>query len=390
MKNLLLLFIAAWLAFSCAADPETPTAPAAPKVIDRTVSLGPPPAGAYQVTTPTFEVQPITEVDICTVVHVKPKNGEKYIWVNQMESLVSKGTHHMNVFIGQFSFLDGYLGDGASAAALGVPPGQYPCSELSVMESAFPIFPSQRENQQIQLPKGVGVPMPLPLMLIFSHHYFNITKDVVKMNATLNVQGIPADEVEQVAGLVFDGAAISIPGESKKVSQDTCLFNRDVNVALVSTHNHEWTECATLHHYEGDGKSVEKDPFFVNHLWDQPPILHFKPGEFSLKAGQGVHFACHHRNYKKSELTNDGTAQGEMCVFAAVVYPLKWSVPEVAEVLESGQLDKLLTFMDDAMGGCDAKASGLSAPFSSTPQPLQGGTSTCKGLEQTESNVLVE
>ena len=106
---------------------------------DLTVSL-PAPAGGYHIQTAPYVVPPATEVDICTVIRVEPKDGERFTWTNRLESLVSEGTHHMNIFIGQFSFLDGYLGDGASETALGKPLGQYPCSEIDVMESALSLI----------------------------------------------------------------------------------------------------------------------------------------------------------------------------------------------------------------------------------------------------------
>ena len=74
-------------------------------------------------------------------------------------SLVTEGTHHMNVLIGEFSFLDAFVGEGASEGALGATLGQHPCSELDTMELAYPIFPSQRENQQIKMPPGVAAPL---------------------------------------------------------------------------------------------------------------------------------------------------------------------------------------------------------------------------------------
>jgi hypothetical protein len=367
----------------CATSDGTPAA--SDGVIDRTISLAPPKDGYQLVTTP-FVVPPTSEVEICSVVKIEPKAGEKFAWVGRFESLVSSGTHHMNVFMGNYSFLDGYLGDGAAENALGAKVGQYPCATLKTMESSFPVFPSQRENQQIVMPKGVGIPMPMPLLLVVSHHYLNTGERPIRINAMVNINTIPSEDVEHIAGLVFDSGEVDVPALSRKVSQRTCVFDRDVKVALVSTHNHQRTECATLNHFKPKAGGIAKKPFYVNLNWDQPPILHFKPGTFELKAGQGVHYACHYGNVTPKKLINDGTAVGEMCVFAAVVYPLKSSVAEVTEALGGTDIGKLLGFMGEAMGGCDSKVAAAWQPWPSAASPMDSSETTCKGLKQTTTN----
>jgi hypothetical protein len=349
---------------------------------DTSISL-PVPENGYQLVTPVFEVPAFTEEEICTVIRLEPRADEQMYWVNSMESLVTDGTHHMNVLIGEFSFLDAFIGDGAAETALGVPLGQYPCSEIDTMELAYTIFPSQRDNQRITMPPGVAAPMTAPLVAIFSHHYVNAKATPIEISAILNIETIPKEEVTEVAGLVFDDISdLEVPPGTDRVVSRNCVFDRDVNVALVSTHNHEWGECATINHYDGETDSITAEPFFVNKQWEQPPILHFEPETFSIKAGDGVNWSCHFRNDTDRTLINDGTADGEMCVFAAVTYPSPWTVAEVEETIGSGDLAGLVTLMGDVMGPCDS----TSAP-STDPWPTDDAT-TCEPFEQTESNVL--
>jgi len=343
----------------------------------------PVPENGYQLVTPTYEIPAFSEEEICTVMRLEPKADEKLYWVNSMESLVTDDTHHMNVLIGEFSFLDAFVGDGAAEAALGVPEGQYPCSELSTMELAYTIFPSQRDNQRITMPTGVAAPMTAPLMVIFSHHYVNPTPDPITINAILNIETIPKEEVTHVAGLVFDDIPdLEIPPGTERVVSRNCVFERDVNIALVSTHNHEWGECATINQYDGEADSMEAEPFFVNKQWETPPILHFEPGEFSIEAGDGVNWSCHFRNDTDRTLINDGTAQGEMCVFAAVTYPSPWSVSEIEVIVEGGDVAGLVGLLGDVMGPCDSTATPTSTPWAAED------ASSCDPLAQTESNVL--
>ena len=366
--------------------PVSAVDPASEQESDRTVTLAPPAQG-YQVVTDPYVVPANTEVEICTVVRVDPKDGEKFAWIHRMESLVSRETHHMNVFMGQFSFLDGYLGEGAAETALGVTEGTYDCADLSVMESAFPVFPSQLQNQHIVFPEGVAVPMPTPMLLIFSHHFVNYHDYDITINAALNVEQVDAASVEQVAGIVFDGAHIEIPADSRTTEQRTCVFERDVSVALVSTHTHEWADCATLHHYDGETESITPEPYYTNHYWDTPPILHFEPGTYDIRAGDGVHFACHYDNDTARTLVNDGTAQGEMCVFAAVTWPLPQTVETVTDVLEGGSFDALLELLGQAMGPCDGVRDDVPGPWSDAPG-ARVDDSVCDGLPQTQNTVF--
>ncbi len=341
------------------------------------------PENGYQLTTPSYDVPPYSEVEICTVMRLEPKESETLFWANKLESLVTQNTHHMNVLIGEFSFLDVFAEDGASEAALGVPIGQYPCSELNTMERAYTIFPSQRENQKITLPEGVAAPLTAPLLLVFSHHYINTTDTSIPIQATLNLETITSEEVRDVAGLIFnDIPEIEIPPNSDQVVERTCVVERDVEVALVSSHNHKWGRCATMNHYDGVAESISDDTFFVNKLWDQPPILHFEPGQFSLTAGDGIHWACHYQNNTDQTLINDGSADGEMCVFAAVTYPSTWSVSQVEETVSNGDLTSLFTLMADVMGPCDSVLNTTESPW------LNEDSKSCMELQQTESNVI--
>lgn len=347
-----------------------------------------PPAQGYQLESAPVEVAAHSEVQLCSVLRLDPDGDESLAWVNQMESLSSTGTHHMNVVIGSFSFLDAFLEEGASARALGADLGTYDCADLPTMELGFPVFPSQRDNQQITLPEGVAAPLPLPLVAVFSHHYVNAGDTPITINAALNLTTVQPDEVVSVAGMVFDSIGdLEVEAGTRQSFARTCVVDRDVDVALVSTHTHEWATCASMNHYDGESEQVEDTPFYVNTQWDQPPILHFEPGTFSLKAGDGVHWACHYDNDTDRTLIDDGSAAGEMCVMAAVTWPTAFSVDWVEETVASRDLDSLLGLMDEVLGGCDRVRDDITGPWSPDPTSL-GGDLPCEGLPQTESNTL--
>jgi len=385
MRTLLLLL------FGCSAEPKAPadsgTDAAVAGPIDLTVSLAPPVDG-YQAVTPPFEVPPYSEVEVCSIIELQPRDGESLVWFQELESLSSDNTHHMNIFIGDFSFLDAFVAEGASQTALGTESIQLPCEDLELMGQAFPVFPSQRDSQRITLPRGVAAPMPLPLVAVASHHYVNSTADSIIINAALNMEVVAPEEVGTAANLLFNdiGGFEVEPGTRQSVSR-TCVAERDVSVALVSTHTHEWAECTTLNRFDGETGAVEDTPFYVNQNWDQPPIHHFEEGSFELKAGDGIHWACHYENGTDLGIVNDGSAAGEMCVFAAVTWPASHGVEEITDIVEDRDLAQLLALLGDVMGPCDTVLEDVSGPWSVDPSPFEGA-GVCEGMGQTESNTL--
>ena len=363
--------------------------PAEPEVLDLTVHLDPPGWG-YQISTEPVRIEPWAEKFICSVVRIEPQADELLVWVDELESLSSDSSHHMNVFLGQFSFLDAFLEDGAFENQLGVGLGTYECSELgNIMEVTFPVFPSQRSNQKITMPPGVGIPLVAPLVLVMEHHYLNLRDQPALVNASLNIQRIEPAAVEDVASLIFDDIPdILVPADGQKIEARTCALNRDVELALVSTHNHGRGDCATLNRYSASPQSIEPDPFFVNKSWETPPILHFERGSFPVAAGDGIHWACHFSDQAGEDATNDGTAEGEMCVFAAVAYPAPRSLEEITETIESADLLSIYDLVDELLTDCDEHPE-VESPWPMTESANFGEwTDSCAPWDQTESNVL--
>ncbi len=360
-----------------------------PELLDLTVQLEPP-AWGYQIATEPVRVEPFDEVTKCSVVRVEPEGDELDVWVNRFETLSSESTHHMNVLLGQFSFLDAFLGEDAFENQLGIGLGTFDCEDLdNLMATAVPIVPSQRASQLVTMPDGVGIPMVAPLVLVMEHHYLNLRDEPALINAALNVERVDPAEVEQVAGFIFDDILdLEVPAGGQQVMSRTCGMNRDVEFAVVSTHTHQRTDCATLNRYTAATDEVAASPFFVNKTWETPPILHFGRDTFALSAGDGVHWACHYRDWRGDGIVNDGTAGGEMCVFAAVAYPAPRTKEDIVETLSSGDLLAIYGLVDDLMSSCDEHPE-VPGPWAHSEEAFFGDPlEACADFDQTESNTL--
>ena len=239
------------------------------------------------------------------------------------------------------------------------------------------------------MPDGVGIPIVAPLVLVLQHHFVNTRPHPVVINAALNIERVDEANVEEAAMLVFDDILdLSVPPGGQRVVQRTCGFDRDVQLALVSTHTHERTDCATLNRYAGSTGEVDAEPFFVNKSWEAPPILHFAENTFLLSEGDGIHWACHIADSRGDGVVNDGTASGEMCVFAAVAYPAPLTKEEIMTTLTSGNLIEVYGILDQVMTSCSSYPE-VGSPWPMTEEAnMAPPVDTCEAWSQTESNTL--
>ena len=133
---------------------------------------------------------------------------------------------------------------------------------------------------------------------------------------------------------------------------------------------------------------MEPDPFFINKSWETPPILHFDRGSFPVAAGDGIHWACHYSDQTGRDTVNDGTAEGEMCVFAAVAYPAPRTLQEITDTIASGDLLAVYELVDELLTDCDEHPE-VDSPWPMTEVANFGDrVDSCAPWDETESNVL--
>ncbi len=349
---------------------------------DLTVSLEKPAFG-YQIKSQPHLVAPGEESYRCDVVRIDPTDGDTLIFLDRVESHASKNTHHMNVYVGLFSVVDAVLGEGTGEVYLGHKVGSYDCNELGdLMELAIPIYPSQREEQIVELPAGVAMPSLAPLVLVMEHHYINLSEKDVMINAALNMHRIPENEVEQILSS-FYGAPLDldIPANTQKTEARTCVVDRDINIIALSTHSHEKGECFTINEFEGPTSTIAPSPLYVNKEWQQPPVLQYAANEWQLKAGEGLHYACHYYNDEDRSLYFGPSASDEMCIFVAIGYPSRITVQDLKNALADPLNVDFEQLERDAFAECAAVETASPWPFTTAVE--QDWVDTCADYPQT-------
>lgn len=302
-----------------------------------------PPALGYQVRSASHVVAPGQEVHVCDVVRIEPHANETLIWLNAFESRISPGTHHLNLLAGLFSGGDVAFGRGMAESMLGRPAGQYDCAELGDLmeaQSAQPVYSTQVPHQEGAFPTGVAVPAVVPLLLVMDHHYINTTDQPVRVDARVNLLPIDESEVKHIAS-VFIGRIedVLLLPRSRKVEARTCRLTRDFNLAAVSSHAHERADCFTMSFYRGETGSIDPTPFYVSRDWQSPPFVFLEKEEWAhhqvmtLRAGDGIHWACHYTNWSERVVRTGGSTQDEMCLFVGVGYPAPLTVADIKAIV---------------------------------------------------------
>jgi hypothetical protein len=343
-----------------ACDPSPKTNGEELPFIDFLVHLDPPAVG-YQVKSVPVMIEPMSEYYNCSVVRIEPHADEHMAWITSLESLSSKHSHHMNVNVGLFSPGD-FILPGMAEGLLGAKLGAHECKSLgNLMEdqNMQTLYPSQREHQKGDLPKGVGFALPLPMVVIMEHHYINHYAKPVSINAVLNIGTMPESEVKEVATAFAGGITnVSLAPNSRKIEAKTCAVQRDVKMFAISSHSHERAGCFSMNLLNGEKRdsdpanAIDPTPFFINKDWESPPIMFLdKQGwtghqPLAMKKGDGIHWACHYTNPTTREVRTGPTSADEMCIFVAMGYPSALSVEDVKSIIQSKDLNELPKLMD--------------------------------------------
>lgn len=238
-----------------------------------------------------------------------------------------------------------------SETLLGKPLGSYDCSDLGDLmerQSAQPVYSTQTVHQRGAFPTGVAVPAVVPLVLIVNYHYINTSPRPVLVDARVNLAPIEESEVRHIAG-VFMGSTqdLELPPRSRKIEARTCRLTRDFNLSAISSHSHGCAECLTLSFYDGRTGKIAPRPFYANRDWQSPPFLFLEQAEWTqhrvipLRAGDGIHWACHYANPSDQVIRTGPSASDEMCLFVGVGYPAPLSVEDIKRIVADPTPDDL-------------------------------------------------
>lgn len=210
-------------------------------------------------------------------------------------------------------------------------PDPFPCVPfLDTLDPSkgSPLLVSQKADDELVLPSGVGFELEANQMIRLELHYINTQPNTADVTATANFESIPEDRFEHAADFMFLGSPdISIdPRSTDSLTAFLTLPPElsGVNFFALTGHTHQWgtdVRVWTALDVSDPGTPVyDVDSW----LWDEPEtVIHDPP--FNIPAGGGLKFQCDWDNMSDRQVGFGESVNQEMCFFWAYYYPSQGS-----------------------------------------------------------------
>ena len=190
-----------------------------------------------------------------------------------------------------------------------------------------PLMVSQKAEDTLTLPDGVGFVLEANQMLRLELHYINASADTQTITATSELTALAEDEFQHEAGFLFVGNPdINIPPNSSFTLGPTFFAvpsdYDDVSFFAITGHTHQWG--TNVHIDTADSNGAVQGPVYApaDFDWEEPEtVVHDPP--FTLPGGGGFSFTCEWDNMSNQSVSFGESANQEMCFFWAYYYPNK-------------------------------------------------------------------
>ncbi|MDP2310217.1 MAG: hypothetical protein Q8P18_29645 [Pseudomonadota bacterium] len=281
--------------------------------LDATEEYASAPEGGIEIRTPDFEIPPNTEALRCYFgTYTGPTVG-----VNWVQTLESEYSHHS-----QLKTVP--EGDPAEDGDL------IDCEESGLMSAYTPIFesvqtivPEEYDGNWLNLEDGMAMKLREGQRWVLDMHFVNTTDKTLIVNGGVNLDSIPADEVERWASaLQFDNGGVTTPPGVAETDSFSCAFPADMEILSLLGHMHYSGTAYAMDYDDEQGGSTrvyDIPDWQSGDYASEPLILSFQPGEFAVKAGESLTTRCSFFNETDAAFE----FPDEMCTTVVVATPLE-------------------------------------------------------------------
>ena len=264
----------------------------------------------YSLTFGPVDVEPGVERTQCVV---KRLDNPEAIRVGRIRNNLGGFSHHMILYT---------TSDGEER------PDPFNCNPFTDSldpSNGAPLMVSQKLEDTLQLPDGVGFVLEERQMLRIELHFINTSATTQSMTASTELALMPDALFEHEAGFVFIGTPdITIPAMSQHtVGPVHIKMPADYAPAqffAVTGHTHQWGTNVIVDTADAAGTSVDGVYSPAVFAWEEPETTFHDPA-FSLPSGGGFNFSCSWDNLSTAQVGFGESAQQEMCFFWAYYYP---------------------------------------------------------------------
>lgn len=269
-------------------------------------------AAAVTLAFPTITIDPGKEDTRCVVMRL---GNDKPLHIGSIQNVLGTSSHHLVVY---------RVADTEERRT------PFPCEPfVDTFDPAkgSPLMVTQKKEDTLTLPPGVGFTFDANQMIRLEIHYINASQSAKTLEASSTFVPISDDDFKDEAGFLFIGNPdIRIPARSEHTLGPTFFEVPEdlVGVKFFAMTGHEHrlgtnVRIATAAHKDDPGTMVYDVP---NWSWSEPKTEVFAT-PLSLPAGAGFKFTCTWNNTTDQRVTFGESATQEMCFFWAYYYPNK-------------------------------------------------------------------
>ncbi len=190
-----------------------------------------------------------------------------------------------------------------------------------------PLMITQKKDEVLQLPQGVGYSIDANQMVRLEMHYINATTSDTMLMSSSTFIPIPDADFQNEADFLFIGDPDIMLAPNKTATLGPIFFQvpaayQGVNFFALTGHEHQLgtdVTISTATSKTDPGTSVYNVP---NWLWSEPATVMANP-PFQIPSGGGFTFTCNWNNTTNAQVNFGESANDEMCFFWAYYYPSK-------------------------------------------------------------------
>ena len=235
------------------------------------------------------------------------------IEVNKLHNVLSNGSHHFIV--------SALTAAGADVAPL------TPCKPFQGALTGEPLAITQKKDDTVVTPDGVGYALAASQVVHLELHYINTTTDTLNVSAQTEISAAAAGAGLQEASVLLIGTLnISIPAMAAASTGPRFIAMPSqvdgVSYYAITGHTHRMGKSVQVSSASANGASPTVVYAPMPYDWDAPELKEFSPA-MHLPTGGGFTLQCDWQNTSNSALAFGESALNEMCFFWAYYYPKK-------------------------------------------------------------------
>jgi len=270
---------------------------------------------AISLAFPKIAIDPGKEDTKCVVMRL---HNEKPLHVGAIHNALSGSSHHLIVY--RVNDTEEHLTPFSCA----------PFTDTLDPTKGSPLMVTQKADDTLTLPPGVGFTLDVNQMVRLEMHYINPSSSPRDVSASTTFTPISDDDFKDEAGFLFIGSPdISLPPRKEtKLGPTYFELPDDLDGAkffAMTGHEHKLgtnVQVAVTSGKSDPGRMVYDVP---NWSWSEPKTEVFAQ-PITMNKGMGFQFTCSWNNVTDERVRFGESANAEMCFFWAYYYPNKGSL----------------------------------------------------------------